>query len=94
MGLVEEKGIGSFKNPEGAFHYISKAAHLGNDEAMVKLGDYYYSGYHTIKDLQKARQWYEKAAEQDNSQALINLGLLYEKKASQSNNREELKLAK
>lgn len=55
MGLFAEKGIGTIKNKDSSFYYISKSARLGFAPAMVKLGDYYYSGYHVDKDYEFAR---------------------------------------
>jgi len=33
------------KNPEIAYHFITRSAKLDYGPAQVKLGDYYYSGY-------------------------------------------------
>jgi TPR repeat protein len=43
------------------------------------LGDYYYSGYQVNKNLHIAKNYYEKAALNGNSQGMINLGLMYQK---------------
>jgi TPR repeat protein len=58
---------------------------------LVKLGDYYYSGYHVGKDLTKAKMCYEKAANKGNSQGFINLGLLYQKGLVDLDNKVEEK---
>ncbi len=65
-------------NPDSAYYYIHKAAKLEYAPSLVKLGDYYYSGYHIGKDIPKAKICYEKAAMKGNSQGFINLGLLYQ----------------
>jgi hypothetical protein len=38
----------------------------------------YQSGFGVAQDYAKAREWFEKAAEEGNATAMINLGLLYE----------------
>ena len=79
MGLFFEKGIGVEPHKESAFYYIEYAARLGYDPALTKLGDYYYSGFHVHKNLEFAKSLYEKAAQKNNSQALVNLGVMIEK---------------
>lgn len=79
MGIFQEKGIGVEINSEGAYYYIHKAAKRDHTPSLIKLGDYYYSGYHIGKDVAKAKMCYEKAAAKGNSQGFINLGLLYQK---------------
>lgn len=45
---------------------------------MNKLGNFFYSGFGVEKiDMAKAIYFYEKAAEMDDSDALINLGFVY-----------------
>lgn len=49
---------------EGVFAYQKKMADYGNPEAQVKLGEMYEEGHGTEQDYAKARQWYQKAADQ------------------------------
>ena len=79
MGVFQEKGIGVEKNAESAYYYVHKAAKLDHTPSLIKLGDYYYSGFHIGKDITRAKMCYEKAAGKGNSQGFINLGLLYQK---------------
>jgi TPR repeat protein len=58
MGVFQEKGIGVEMNPDSAYYYIHKAAKLEYAPSLVKLGDYYYSGYHIPKDVPKAKICY------------------------------------
>lgn len=61
MGLFCEKGIGAEKNKESSFYYIEKAARRNHPAALVKLGDYYYSGYFVDKNYEYAKKLYELA---------------------------------
>jgi TPR repeat protein len=42
-----------------------------------QLGNIHRHGHGVAKSNKKARQWYEKAAEQGHAMAQLNLGLLY-----------------
>jgi TPR repeat protein len=46
---------------------------------LVKLGDYYYSGYFVDKNYEYAKKLYELAREKGNTQALLNIGLMKDK---------------
>jgi len=46
---------------------------------MNSLGDVYYDGRGVAQDDTKAREWYQKAADAGNGDAMFNLGWLYEK---------------
>ena len=56
---------------------LLKLAQDGNTLAMLKLGESYQYGKGIPKDLDKAKEWYEKAAEKGNVDAMVNLGALY-----------------
>jgi uncharacterized protein YdaT len=45
---------------------------------MFKLGVIYQNGQGVALDYAKAREWYEKAADNGNAPAMVSLGLLYE----------------
>lgn len=55
------------------------SAEKGDAEAQAYVGEIYARGMGSTPNYEKARFWYEKAAEQDNKRALYNLGQLYEK---------------
>ncbi|MEE2729460.1 MAG: caspase family protein [Pseudomonadota bacterium] len=54
-------------------------AQAGDAEAQTYVGEIYEKGLGLKPDYQAASIWYEKAAKQNFSRALINLGNLYEK---------------
>lgn len=79
LALMHEKGIGANKDPDAAYHLVENAAlKLGHPQALNKLGDYHFSGFGCSKDEQLAITLYKKAAILGDTQALVNLGLLYE----------------
>ena len=45
---------------------------------MNNLGELYYNGEGVAKNYAKAREWYEKAAAAGNTDAMFNLGVLYD----------------
>lgn len=51
---------------------------MGNPEASFMLGNLYVQGEGVPKDVQKAREWWEKAAAANDRKAQFNLGALYE----------------
>lgn len=57
---------------------IKNAADKGNAVAQVVVGLLYEGGELVEQDYQKARLWYEKAAQQDDASAYFRLGLLYD----------------
>jgi TPR repeat protein len=44
---------------------------------MTHLGTLYHNGHGVAQDYAKAREWYEKAADKGNAEAMNNLGWLY-----------------
>jgi len=56
---------------------IIKNAHAGIAADQNRLGVMYENGNYVEKDLAKAINWYEKAAEQNNAWGLYNLGEKY-----------------
>ena len=53
---------------------LKKSATNGNTKDQVKLAKYYYSGMGVQKDYTQAWQWFSKAAESDNAEALFYMG--------------------
>lgn len=72
------RGTASAKDPERAFYWFSEAALLGDVRAIAALGRCYQFGAGVKQDLEKAREQYELAADQDYAPALCDLGLCYE----------------
>lgn len=57
---------------------ISKSAELNYPPALNKLGNFFYSGYGVERiDMKKAIEFYEKAAQMNDADSLINLGLYF-----------------
>lgn len=62
-----------------ALVYWSRAAAQGYSAARVRLGDYYYYGWGTLIDYETAASHYRIASEQqNNAQAMFNLGYMHE----------------
>ncbi len=64
---------------ESALKWLNKAAELGNDYAMEKLGEMYYEGEGVEQDFSKAADYYEMLAEKGSATAFeyYVLGFLY-----------------
>jgi TPR repeat protein len=60
-------GDGVEVNYQLAFRYYQIAADQGHADVRLQLGLSYKKGYGTEKDLAKAKEWYSKAANQNNS---------------------------
>lgn len=54
-----------------------QSAYTGDASSQFELGYLYYSGVQVVRDEIKAREWYEKAAEQGHARAQYYLGLMY-----------------
>ncbi|CAG8710505.1 11666_t:CDS:10, partial [Acaulospora morrowiae] len=62
-----------------ALLYWTRSANQGNVDARVKMGDYYFKGFGTEVDYEKAAACYQVAAEANlNSMAMWNLGWMHE----------------
>ncbi len=63
-----EKGIEAQNEEdyETAFEYFSRSADLGNSSGMNALGTMYYTGLYVDQSFEKALEYYDAAAEQDN----------------------------
>jgi TPR repeat protein len=59
-----------------AHHYISQSANVGYRDAMDRLGWMYETGTGAPRDVAKAREWYQKAAEAGSEWANGRLKLL------------------
>ena len=74
LGVNEDD---SEKCGEIASDYFIKAANLGHADAQCFAGLCYLHGIGVEKDTKQAVKWFEKSAEQNCTQAMNNLGLLY-----------------
>ncbi|PFH59512.1 hypothetical protein XA68_12244 [Ophiocordyceps unilateralis] len=67
------------KNPGLALIYWTRSSRQANVDALVKMGDYYFYGIGTPRDVNKAVQCYTGASDYSQSaQALFNLGWMHE----------------
>ena len=64
------------KNEDLAFQYAKRAAQQEFPTAEFALGYFYELGLHCPMDLGKAREWYQKAADHGNADALARLSAL------------------
>lgn len=79
-GASEAKRASSFMNNDGlALIQWTRSSKQSNIDSTVKMGDYYYYGLGTDRDISKAVQCYTAASDHSQSaQALFNLGWMYE----------------
>jgi len=70
---------GLLNNSALALVQWTRSSRQSNIDSMVKMGDYYYYGIGTEKDISKAVQCYTSASDHSQSaQALYNLGWMHE----------------
>ena len=70
-------GIGVEPNNKEAIKWLSKAAEQNYVNAQIVLGDIYNWGVIVDNDKEKAKQWYEKAASNQNSKAVRELAFFF-----------------
>ncbi len=73
-GACYEDGNAVEKNAGTAVKWCTKAAELGDSDAMNNLGECYVNGDGVDKNAETAIKWYTKAAELGNTNAMVNLG--------------------
>ena len=72
LGECYEGLHGVRHNDRKAFLWMKRAAERGYEEAVWKLGLYYQRGFHVMKDLAIAAEWYEKAGMHEKAERLRN----------------------
>jgi TPR repeat protein len=65
-----------------AFNILKPLAEKGDPDAQYELGGIYHYGYMGANDYTKASAWYQRAAKQGNTDAMIGLAALYGTKAA------------
>ena len=76
-------GSGSNEELQKGFDYLEKSYKLGNVAASNLIGNMYYEGIYPLEqDLDKAIEYYEKAAFNNYAYAINNLGKIEEKKGN------------
>jgi TPR repeat protein len=76
--LVGSEGVLS-KNEEMSYTYAQRAAHTGLATAEFALGYFHEIGMYVPVDLDKSREWYEKAAKHGNDDAKTRIEALARK---------------
>ncbi|PHH75988.1 hypothetical protein CDD82_4200 [Ophiocordyceps australis] len=73
------EGSALLHNPQLALIYWTRSSRQSNIDALVRMGDYYFYGIGTERDVGKALQCYTGASDYSQSaQALFNLGWMHE----------------
>jgi|GEM_PF-4289085 len=78
MGVFSSNVAYAFNTSDisaGVFRFQIKLAEQGNPEAQYKVGEMYEQGKGVPKDMDKAKEWFKKAAKQGHRKA--NYKLLY-----------------
>ncbi|CAG8850380.1 23510_t:CDS:1, partial [Racocetra persica] len=65
--------IGNSSNANTAFEWMLKSAKNGYDVAQDVIGRYYEEGFGVTQNFEQAFKWYLLAAENDNSNGLVNV---------------------
>jgi TPR repeat protein len=75
-GMMYHEGFGYDKSIPDAIEYFVKASYYGNDKILYKIGTIYENDlkYH---DLDKAIKWYDRAANNGNTDAMMKLGKIF-----------------
>lgn len=76
-GYMLYQGYAYKENPEASLLAHQESANKGNANAMFELCIYYTQGIGVEEDAQKALDWCIKAAENDNTRAIYNIGTYY-----------------
>ena len=73
-------------NIEQALKYYKKEASREDDEALFKLGIFYYKGQYVKRNIKKAFEYFKKASALGHTKAKYNLALLYSRKGTSFHN--------
>lgn len=76
LGKAYMEGIGVPRDEQQAHDWLMKSAELGCSGAMLNLGDLFL-GETTIKSVDKAIYWYERAVDAGNADAMHSVAELY-----------------
>lgn len=80
LGILYANGLGVVRNLNTALECFEKAAELGYGYSYELIGTMYWIGFENIdRNYEKARYWYEKAANFGSGNAKLNLGVIYSK---------------
>lgn len=76
--IIGQGSDGTPADPGEANQLYEKSAALGDAFAMLVLGIRHEWGLGVAADKKKALDWYQRAAKNENTQAMINIALLYQ----------------
>ena len=79
LGIIYKENLKEYDN---AFSCFEKGAKQGSVNAMCQLGTMYLEGKGTEENIELAKQWYEKLAEQKHEEALFRLAGIYEREGN------------
>jgi TPR repeat protein len=91
LGELSEGGMGVPQSYQTAESWYTKAAALGDADAMGNLGALLESGRGVPQNLEAAREWYVKGAALNGRLAMRNLGTMLEDGRGTSQNLSEAK---
>ncbi|MEZ8944777.1 tetratricopeptide repeat protein [Vibrio sp. 10N.247.311.12] len=77
MGKALVHGRGTVKNIPKGYTYIEESAAGGNTEAMLFMGDWCLDKENPDYSAESSVEWYQKAAEKNNLDGKIKLGMSY-----------------
>jgi len=97
LGRMYEQGVGTRADEEESSYWYKFAYHgflkieesMSDDKIYYRLGQMNLNGKGTQVDYEKAREYFEKALELENVDALFGLGRLYLKKDYEFYNRDK-----
>ena len=97
LGRMYEQGVGTTVNEEESRYWYKFAYHgflkieesMADDKLYYRLGQMNLNGKGTTVDYEKAKEYFEKALELENVDALFGLGRLYLKKDFELCDREK-----
>ena len=65
------------KDPKRGFDLCLKGALAGETKAAARVGELYFAGVGTVKNLKEAYKWLKKAGDKQDPSAAYNLGLMH-----------------
>jgi len=78
LGLIYRQDLpGQARSPEKALHWLEVAAKAGIADSQFLLGQMIMTGDGIVADPERARTWFEAAAEQDHPEANLELLMAY-----------------
>lgn len=64
-------------DPAKSAYWCRRAAEQGDPDAQISMARHYRNGDNDAQDYNEAIRWYQKAAAQNSTSAMLDLGLLY-----------------